>query len=190
MEPLHGRGRAIFLRINAGKQRVRGRRAATHHAACLRPLHSHAGSPPNALVAAGLIGVTTTFAEGEKHEVLKRAQIRAFLPSAHKQSHILPEVEQRRRCQRSDAHRSEECHTDPTACSVGSARRFEQREQPVRTQRRSFHVRKTLPSFALLSCTVQTHAQGGETTVGGSLVEAGRRHRGCMWSCADPLLEN
>lgn len=163
MEPLHGRGRAIFLRINAGKQRVRGRRAATHHAVCLRQLHSHAGSPPNVLVTAGLIGVTTTFAEGEKHEVLKRTQIRAFLASAHKQIHILPEVEQRRRCRRSDAHRSEECHTDLTVCAT--VRAYRATGAHAATQ---LSCAQTLPSFALLSCTVQTHAQGGETTWGES----------------------
>lgn len=38
MEPLHRRRRAIVLRINAGKQFVRGRGATTHHAACLQSL--------------------------------------------------------------------------------------------------------------------------------------------------------
>lgn len=189
MEPLHGRGRAIFLRINAGKQRVRGRRAATHHAACLRPSHSHAGSPPSVLVTAGLIGVTTTFAEGEKHEVLKRTQIRAFLPSAHKQIHILPEVEQRRRCQRSDAHRSEECHTDPTVCTSG-LRDGSSRESNRCARSDAAFMCANPAQFCscYLAQTRLTH-RAEKQQWGGSLAEAGLRHRGCMWSCADPLLE-
>lgn len=70
------------------------------------------------------------------------------------------------------------------------ARRFEQREQPVRTQRRSFHVRKPCPVLlCYLAQSRLTHRAERQQREGGSLVEAGRRHRGCMWSCADPLLE-
>lgn len=113
------------------------------------------------------------------------------LSSPRNRSAHFHKVQRRSRCQRSDAHRKRECHTEAklSAClkrrigATGSSALRGEGAQCARIEG-AFMCRQTLPTFhCYLPAQARTQARWAgrhQWECGG----AGRRHGGHMWSCA------
>lgn len=188
-----GHRRATSLRSNTGEQSVRAKGAAAHHAACLLSA-ARSERQQQADIAAGhcrFLKKSRQYSEESKKPKPPNPRVPSSLSSPRNRSAHFHKVQQRSRCQRSDAHRKRECHTEAkfSAClkrrigATGSSALSGERAQCARIEG-AFMCRQTLPSFhCYLPAQARTHARWAgrhQWECGG----AGRRHGGHMWSSA------